>query len=59
MKQLEIVFKKNEELHGYECKITQEEILNEIKYHCLENRNNDVYGFYIEVLNGECNRDLQ
>ncbi len=54
MEQLEIIFKKNEEIHGYEYKITKG-IKDKKECHCLDNRDNDVHGFYIEVFNGECN----
>ena len=59
MEHLDIIFKHNKELHTYECKITKECKKSKRNYHCLDNKDNDIHGFYIEVLNGERNRDLQ
>ena len=59
MEHLDIIFKHNKEMHNYECKITKECKRSRANYHCLDNKDNDIHGFYIEVLNGEHNRDLQ
>lgn len=59
MEHLDIIFKHDKEIHAYECKITKECKKSKRNYHCLDNKDNDIYGFYIEVLNGEHNRDLQ
>ena len=59
MEHLDIIFKQNKEIHGYECKITKEIKRKTDDLHCLDNKDNGVHGFYIEVLNGEHNRDIQ
>ena len=59
MEHLDIIFKHDKEMHSYECKITKECKRSRTNYHCLDNKDNDIHGFYIEVLNGEHNRDLQ
>lgn len=59
MEHIDIIFKYDKEMRIYEYKITKECKENRKDYHCLDNKDNDVHGFYIEVLNGERNRDLQ
>lgn len=59
MEHLDIIFKQNKEIRGYECKVTKGIKRKTDGLHCLDNKDNEVHGFYIEVLNGERNRDLQ
>jgi hypothetical protein len=46
-----ILFKKNAEVDMYECKMTSEiKPSVEEKYHCIDNRECEVYGFYIKKI---------
>ena len=43
-----ILFKKDIEMDMYECKMTKEiKPTTRERYHCVDNRDCEVYGFYI------------
>lgn len=46
-----ILFKKDAEVNMYECKMIDEiKPSVEEKYHCIDNRECEVYGFYIKKI---------